>query len=94
MLTKDDFKQLEERFATKDDLKKLSKELRDEFATKKDMEQMRDQIIQVIVDQVSTLTSMIGDSSTEVQRSRRDIDTHEATLTAHEVRIDKLEQMI
>ena len=55
---------------------------------------MRDQIIQVIVDQVSTLTSMIGDSSTEIQRSRRDIDKHEATLTAHEVRIDKLEQMI
>ena len=94
MLTKDDFKQLEEKFATKDDLKKLSKELRDEFATKKDMEQMRDQIIQVIVDQVSTLTSMIGDSTAEIKRSLGNIDKHEAILSAHEVRLDRIEQSI
>lgn len=91
MLTKDDFSQLERKFATKKDLYALEKRLDKKFVTKEYFDVTIRQLISIIGNMHSEIIKDLGGRIDEIKSI---VLRHETRLESHEIRISSLESKI
>lgn len=94
MITDDDIKKLAQVFATKDDLQTMEANIRKDMATKKDLNSALEKYTEGIVNGVQTIIEMLGDTSDQTEKNRKQMQTQQVLLHDHEDRIRKLEQAI